>query len=229
MYKIALCEIHLVWYLYQNQTMRSSRLSLKLTTCSTTPRSGQKFVEELARNHLYEPHEQIYEEAKLALAKYDTETAMMLFDQCPNSYKNTQRYKKQCGIFKELCHTGILQREQTAELRTELAKIVQESNDSLIVSKYSELMYELGYTANTLKSMTLNDMSHMFSRIRLPCGYKTLIQSHFEKKSDACTRAVFHITRCIERCGGISLCIKMATKSMPRPKEEKDDEEETAD
>jgi hypothetical protein len=153
----------------------------------------------------------------------------MLFDKCPNSYKNTQRYKKQCGIFKELCHTGILQREQTAELRAELANIVQESKDCLIVSKYSELMYELGYTANTLKAMTLNDMSHMFSRIRLPDGYKTLIQSHFEKKSDVCTRAAFHMFRCTERCGGISLCIKIATKSMSTHRKEQDDEEETAD
>ena len=215
-------------HILETKLMRSLRLTHRLTSCSTTPRSGQHFVDQLARDRLCETHEQIYEEAKLALTKYDTETADILFRQCPGSYKNTQRYRRQCELFRQLCATGILQREQTAALRVELADVVQESDESLVVGKYAELLYEVGYTANSLREMSVYDVQGMCSLVNMPYGYMTLIRAHVLRRTDPCTWFFFHVTHCIERCGGVQACAKMAIRGIRRSNEG-EEEEETAE
>lgn len=178
--------------------------------CSTTPRSGRRLVEELACDDGHDLYEQIYEEAKLALVHHDTATASQLFDACPPSYKNTQRYRKQCKVFRDLCRSGVLQRQQTSVLRETIAGIVHEDTNSAVVIKYAELLCDQGYTAATLDSMTLNDLAHFFSQINFPSGYQTLFERHFERRSSCLTRFLFHTLRIVERCGGAQACVKLA-------------------
>jgi hypothetical protein len=186
--------------------MRSSRLTNKLTTCSITPRSGHVFVEELSRNPRCDAYEHIYEEAKLALLQHDTNAAVMLFERCPPSYRNTERYLNQCKLFSDLCRTGVLQRDQTTSLRETLSAIVCETKESLVVSKYSELLNDMGYTARSFEIMSLRDLPEMFDRVHFAEGYRALIQAHFEKRSDLCTLVVFRITRALEHCSGLHWC-----------------------
>jgi hypothetical protein len=197
--------------------MRSSRLTTSLTTCSgtSTPRTA-------------DPHDLVYEEAKRSLASCDTEVAISLLHQCPRAFKNVERYRKQCVFLQRLCDSGLVQRRQTAGLRHFLSNVLRENEDSLVISKYAELLYEVGYTTKALEAMSLDDVDTMFSVVTIPKGFQLLFRIHYERRSSPCARLCYHLHRHVEKCGGARLLLRRYDAARRASSALEEEEEDTA-
>lgn len=188
---------------------RSERLELKLIASSITPRSGKTFAEEIARCKSCDVHQQLYSEAKQALSASDISTATLLFDRCPESYRNTRQYKEQCAVFSDLQRLGILQREETRKIRALLADMVCDSKCSLLVGKYAELVHEVGYTEKSLRDLTLANVNTLFSLVSFPEVYKSQMIRHLDAESSFVMRSRHRVACLLERCGGWRACLQV--------------------
>lgn len=181
---------------------------MKLTSCSLTPRSGRQFVYSLASDHDVDVTESLYNEAKLALSTGDLETAHVLFRQCPYGHRNTASYLQQCTTYKELCTSGVLQRETTSDMRRLLAEILLVDDGSVIVSKYSELLVEHGYTEASFRSLTLWEAEDFLSLSVIPHAHRARLDSFFASNTGNAAKVVIYTYRAAHKCISIGECIK---------------------
>jgi hypothetical protein len=200
----------------------------KLTTCSLTPRSGEKFLEHLARSNVRDPHRQLYEEAKLALCHQDLETAVALFEQCPSGYENRETYLAQVAVLQRLSRGGIVRREQTESVREFLADVLHVERESRVAGKFAELLNETGFTRAVLEDMTLRDVDALFSRVSFPEGFRKTLESHFAARTGIAERMIVGLSRAVRSCG-IERCIVLAGTLQAGRRRRVSEDEETAD
>ena len=193
---------------------RSSRIEAKLTSTSTTPRSGRRFVEELAKANSYKPHEQLYEEGKLALTNGEVEVSLFLFQQCPPSYKHTARYISQCNLYQKMREKGVLSTGRSIDLRILLSSLFSEKGSSLPVATCAEDLHQKGYTAETIKGMDMWEGQHLLSSLSIQEGYKRTLRSHFLSNSGLFTNLFFRFEDAGKKCSfrDAEKCISLLTK-----------------
>lgn len=186
--------------------MTSTRLAVKFTTCTTTPRSGRKYVEELARTYDVSVHEHIYEEAKLALNGFDLNLARTLFEQCPSDYRNTLAYLEQCRKLEILCAEGVVCRPSTRELRCALTALFG-GVPHQVAAQCAERLYAAGYSATAIQSATLWDFEDLNDTLSLSMGYRVRLQTALTSRTSLLDRACIGAARAVRRCGGVEECL----------------------
>lgn len=208
---------------------RNTRLTAKLTACSTTPRSGRALVEALSHQAIVAREHQLYAEAKLALLDNDVDTATHLFELCPRDYRNTMKYIDYCKTYHDLVARGLVQRATTEPLRRVLARILACGADTPLATSYAERLAKAGFAAEQLDSLTLADADHVYDVVRPHLGARLAMERHFATNTSCAVKLTVAITRSIARCGGVARCVQVArsaTRPLKSERNVEDDEEE---
>jgi hypothetical protein len=189
--------------------MTSRRVAARLQACSTTPRTRQRYLEELACDGAL--HEQLYEEGKLALAAAHVELAATLFAQCPGEYRHVATYQEQCARFMTFCELGIIARDDTAPLRDVVARILGLDTDAIPVVKYSESLRARGYSAVSVEALTLSVSAPLLALVSDE-GHRLLFEQHAVSRSPWWERTAASVERVVARCGGLDRCLARAER-----------------
>lgn len=185
----------------------SERLVLTLTACSMTPRSGQRYVAELARLRRRR-EEALYAEAKLALAHGNVAAARLLFAQCPRDYKKVTSYRRQCDDFERLCASGLVRRPEAETLREDLAEYLHET--SVVVDRYADALWRKGYRT---VDATLADVEALADDARMRPGHRRRLVQSLEDAVPWWECAWYRGVRAVQQCGGLprvtSACLSL--------------------
>lgn len=203
--------------------MSSARLAVRLTTCSTTPRSGRRFAEELAHTYGVPAHHQVYEEAKLALVALDTGVAKTLFEQCPLDYRHTETYIRQCAQLHALCAAGVVRRPETKPLRCVLADVLAVTMDHQSVGCYAERLDAAGYSATAVNACTLWDLDDLCAVLEPSVGHRARLRAFLAARTPWWQAVGITLVHSVRKCGGIHECVATAVTaaSALKPKESK--------
>lgn len=140
-------------------SFRSDRLTHALVATSTTPRSTRKYLEELAAMPRPEQlTEVLYAEAKRALHNHDVALAAQLLEQCPDTYKHTAKYRKQCVVFRSMHEAGIVVPGMYDLLRRLLP-----AADAADVHRYAKEMHRRSYAVADVETATSGRMRRMLA------------------------------------------------------------------
>lgn len=211
-------------YKLSYHALQSSRLSTKLASTSTTPRTGRHLAEEIARD-VGRPHEELlYEEGKLCLSRLDVERALELFMQCPAGYRNRESYVKQCNAYIHLCKNGVVHRARTEPIKSFLLEVLKEKHTSSHIGRYAELLMEKGYTHESLKRITLLEEEDMFSSVFFLPGHRSSLRSFMSSNTDNSMRIVIFFRKVMNTCLNILPQVKQTARSF-RGKKEKGEED----
>lgn len=207
------------------ESSRSDRLTQTLTACSTTPRSGRKYLEELARMISPDPNEYLYTEAKLALVEQDVDAARALLDSCPAGYKRVSKYRKQCTLYTNMCDKGLVHRGRTHDLRACLAELCEEDAASLSVGRYTDALARQGYTAAVVRDVNMATMHAVMDAAQMQRGHRQLIEARAEAQTPAVEWVFWKVIASAERCLGVARCLQTATAPViPTPMVGKEDD-----
>jgi hypothetical protein len=185
--------------------MTSERLAVTFTTCTTTPRSGRKYVEELARTYDVSVHEHLYEEAKLALVQFDIKTARTLFAQCPDDYRNTRAYREKCHRYEELCSEGVILRPELRDLRRAVEAVFCDASQT--TACYAECLHAAGYTRDAIDTATLWDMADLLELLTPSAGHRARLRAVLTARTSFMDRAAIGLGNAVRRCGGVEKCL----------------------
>lgn len=188
----------------------TDRLTKHFATCSTTPRSGQAYVQQLAQQQTRAcNHETLYAEAKLALAQEDFSTARELFHLCPSTYKRTKAYLHKCDTFDRLCLRGVVRRPELDALVTSLVTCLHEDDpsDATIVS-YAERLWKDGYTRNMVDGSTLRQVDALARSARFSSGHEERFVQHVKDASFWWECVVYDLCDAVKKCGGVGALAK---------------------
>lgn len=205
---------------------RSDRLSSTLLACSMTPRSGRKYLDDLAaaKTAVDTHNEILYSEAKWSLLEGDVDAARALLESCPSDYKQTARYAKQCAEYERLRHKGLIL-SSDSEVKDLLSDVLGLDRSSLVLARYADRLARGGYNRRCLEAVTLSTVDAACSVARFSQGHTHLFRLHAEAQTPAPERIVFRIALALERCGGVAKCIR-ASRRGDRDGEEEEEEEE---
>ena len=190
-------------------SLRSHRLAAGFAACSMTPRSGKKYVDELARCHrIMCVEEQLYAEGKLALTRHDFAVAHALLSEVPKKYKHTEQYVTQCKLYERLCEAGAVHREGTKEMREVLSKILEEPSSGVAINRYTESLLQHGYRSETVTRVTLKDVKRVATLAVMNEAHCAMLRAYAETQTALWERAWVSTLAAIEECGGVAVCMK---------------------
>lgn len=188
---------------------RSSRLSLHFTKCSTTPRTTQRHLKELAEL-MEQPNRDriLYEEAKLAMSTGDTATAVVLFELLPSNYCKTREYIIKCKTYDQLCKNGILMRTEITPLQQKLGEILYEDPLHSDIVKYADAMDRNGFNVANLSATNLFVMQEAMDASNMSEGHKQLFSAFAAKNTPLCGRFWMKLLTSMEKCAPLIDCMK---------------------
>lgn len=185
---------------------RSDRIAQNLTATSTTPRSGQKHLEELARlmataaaDHA-PVDELLYTEAKLALGAGEVVEAGALLARCPTGYKNAAQYAGRCATYTRLCEEGIIRARASQALRRAVADALGIQEDGIDASCYAARLHAAGYTAAAVRALGVGSVRAIAATAAMAEGHAHALRVHAEANTPPAARWAFHLTEAVERC-----------------------------
>lgn len=200
---------------------RSDRLSSTLLACSMTPRSGKRYLEELAeaKARVDAQNERMYAEAKWSLLNGDVDSARVLLATCPSSYKRVGRYSRQCEEYDRLREEGVITSRKSGDVRSYLSDLLGEEESSLEVAKYADRLSKGGYNKKSLEAVTLLKAEAVSDLASFSQGHKDLFLLHVDKESPLWERVFVHSVRVLEKCGGVVKCFHSVKAEMDQREE----------
>lgn len=193
-------------------SVRSKRLQSSLMSCSTTPRTTRKYLEELQTE--MNRNEVIYNEVKEAMAMSDIETATTLMNLLPSNYRNVDKYRAQCLTYDSLCKDGIVERECIMEVRARLADILKEAKASQEVTRYADALVRHGYNVHAVDRCTMADMEDAMSCAKMSEGHRQLFAAFAEKNTPVGFKGWMDFLHSLQKCAPLLACVQDTTQKV---------------
>lgn len=177
---------------------RSERLVQCLTATDLTPRSGTRYVKELA-NGGCDVQVQMHAEARLALAKGQFEVARALLGECPPGYADVDKLTNRCKVFEALCRVGVAVRPNTLKLRESIAKVIGAHPTAIAVAIYAEDLRAKGFTHVDVDEVTLESVGALCKTWQQ--GHREKVLSRARQNVTLSTRLCVSVGVAWEKCG----------------------------
>lgn len=192
---------------------RTTRIASSLMSCSTTPRTTRRYLNELQDMvKQAERRDVLYSEAKNCMLSGDTESAIALLRLLPSSYRNVNAYMDQCTTYDALCRHGIVQRQNCVGLRNLLSEILSEDCNSHDIVRYADALKRNGFNEQSIRYMTVVSIEEALDVTNMSYGHRQLFYAYAETNTPWNIRTWFSFLASLQRCAPIVACIQQSAQ-----------------
>ncbi len=209
---------------------RTERISDTLMACSTTPRTTERYLAEIADvRKRVQRHEVLYAEVKICMSTWDVQTALALIELLPADYRNASAYRRQCLAYDALCRKGVLQRNGLSGLRATLAGILVEADGSPDVIRYADALARNGYNEESVRTLTLYTVDVVVSAAQMSDGHTHMMMMYAEGKTPVGERCWIKMLTSLERCAPVVACLRTPSRGAKASKNADKEDDTDAD